>query len=354
MNTEEKKKGNPVSRRTFIKTSLALAGGLAVGSKSALAGGGYLAKPDTNKPDSVIEGVTVGTITYSYRSMENQGARALLDMVVASGIGAVELMGDPAERFAGRPENPVDRRTLYSLWRRADRGELTSEEQQQWKKLQAQMETFRKKVADWRASVSMDKFAELGNMFRDAGVDIYAFKPSAFGQDNTDEEVHYAFNAARAMGASACTTEHPGDDAQTQRLGDIAAEHQLYMSYHAHTQATPTFWDTALEQSEYNAINLDVGHWVAAGNPDVIPFIRAKHDRIESIHMKDRTTPANGAKNLVWGEGDTPIRDILRLMRDEGYSFPATIELEYDIPEGSDAVTEVARCLEYSRAALTA
>jgi hypothetical protein len=36
------------------------------------------------------------------------------------------------------------------------------------------------------------------------------------------------------------------------------------------------------------------------------------------------------------------------------YSFPASIELEYEIPTGSDAVKEVAKCVEYARKALGA
>lgn len=354
MKSDKKKnrKENFVSRRRFIETSLALVSGLAVGARSVFGAPAII--ENAGKPDSKIEGVQIGAITYSYRSMQNQSIEAILDAVVKSGIGAVELMGDPAERYAGRPESTIDRRAYFSLMRKADNDNLTSDEQKQWDKMRSQLEVYSKKVAEWRSSVSMDKFIEIRTMFDDAGVDIYAWKPRAFGEDNTDEEIHYAFNAARALGASACTTEHPGNDALTQRLGDIATGHKLYISYHAHTQATPTLWDTALKQSEYNAINLDIGHWVAAGNPSVLQFIREKHDRIESIHVKDRTTPANGAKNLMWGKGDTPIREVLQLMRDQNYSFPATVELEYDIPEGSDAVKEVSRCLDYSRSALKA
>jgi hypothetical protein len=32
--------------------------------------------------------------------------------------------------------------------------------------------------------------------------------------------------------------------------------------------------------------------------------------------------------------------------------MPAAIELEYDVPQGSDAVQEVKKCLEYCRQAL--
>jgi hypothetical protein len=50
--------------------------------------------------------------------------------------------------------------------------------------------------------------------------------------------------------------------------------------------------------------------------------------------------------------GDTPLKDVLRLLKTEKYSFPGNIELEYPIPAGSDAPTEVAKCLKYCEQAL--
>ena len=101
-------------------------------------------------------------------------------------------------------------------------------------------------------------------------------------------------------------------------------------------------------------MNPDIGHYVAAGNPDPLGLIKAGHERISSMHVKARQKPENGKANLPWGEGDTPITEVLRLMRDRRYPFPATIELEYEIPEGSDPVTEVRKCLEYCKDALDA
>ncbi len=340
-------KGKTLSRCQFIKNSLSLAGGLAIGAKSTFGAPAILTSRE--KSQSNINGVQIGAITYSYRSMPDQSAEAVLRNVVNSGISTIELMGDPAERYAGRPANPVDFRTFYGLMQKAENDNLNSDQQTQFDEMRSKLEAFGEKVAEWRSTVSMDKFVELREMYNEAGVSIFAWKPNAFGENNTDEEINYAFRAARALGAQACTTEHPGDDAQTKRLGDLAANHEIYISYHAHTQATPTFWDTALEQSEYNAINFDIGHYVAAGNPNPLEFIRANHDRIESMHMKDRTTPANDQKNLPWGEGDTPLRETLQLMQEENYAFPGTIELEYDIPEGSNAVKEVSRCLDFCR-----
>ena len=100
-------------------------------------------------------------------------------------------------------------------------------------------------------------------------------------------------------------------------------------------------------------MNFDMGHYVAAGH-DPIELLKGKHQHILSMHTKDRKSKANGGENVVWGEGDTPIVEALQLIRDNKYKFPATIELEYPIPAGSDAVKETAKCVEYARKALEA
>ncbi len=142
------------------------------------------------------------------------------------------------------------------------------------------------------------------------------------------------------------------DNMITLKLGKAAEKHGMKIGYHGHEQQTFTLWDTALAQSPANAMNLDFGHFVAAGNPNPLDIIKQKHDRIVSMHIKDRKTKANGGDNLPWGTGDTPIADALRLMRDSKYTFPATIELEYKIPEGSTSIAEVKKCLEFCKTAL--
>ncbi len=339
-----------VSRRRFLQNSVSLATGLSVAP--SLIGAPQIVK-HYNEPNSVINGVPIGVITYSFRSMPDQSAEATLQYVLDAGISTIELMGDPAESFVGKPESSVDRRA-FSRLRRAERKgeELTEDQKKELADMQAQMKSYNQEVAKWRAEVSMDKFAQIKKMYNDAGVSIYAFKPGAFGKDNSDAEISYGMQAAKALGASHVTLEHPSDDAHTQRLGKLAKKNKMYVGYHGHTQQTPTFWDTALKQSKYNAMNLDIGHYVAAGNPDPLMLVNRKYDRIMSMHVKDRENLANGQKNLIWGTGDTPITAVLQLMRDQKYTFPATIELEYQIPDDSNAVQEVAKCLEYCRAAL--
>src|SRR5690606_4167974 len=243
------------------------------------------------------------------------------DLITESGISAVELMGESVEDYAGKP---------------ADKN----------------------KVAEWRSTVSMDKFKEVRKMFKKAGVSIYAFKPSALGEKNTDAEIEYAMRAGKALGANTVTVELPKNPEQSNRLGKLAAKNKMYVGYHNHTQATDTVWNEALNQSPNNTINLDVGHYIAAGGNNtketLLAFIDTHHDRITSMHMKDRKTKENGAENLPWGEGDTPLKEILQLLRDKKYKIPVSIELEYKIPDGSDAVKEVKKCLEYAKNALEA
>jgi len=188
-------------------------------------------------------------------------------------------------------------------------------------------------------------------MYNDAGVSIYAWK--VLTPEMSDAEFEYVFDVAEALGCTHTTLELPTDAAQLKRIGQFAEKRKIYAAYHTHTQATMTAFDKAFALSKANLSNIDLGHYVAGTGESPIPFLRKFHGRIASVHLKDRTTPAHGAKNLPWGTGDTPLTEILQLMKRERYTFPASIELEYDIPAGSNAVTEVARCLAFCTQALT-
>ena len=333
------------SRRSFLTNTSIAAGTLFTGS--AFGAPAYI--KNLGKPNSKINGVQIGAITYSFRSME-QDAESILKYCVESGISAIELMGNTVEAFAGAPENPNPRRWRPN--RKNAEQELTADQKKEMAERQRAQMAYAQTLAEWRAKVGTDKFKMLRKMYAKSGVSIYAFKPNALRVNNTDEEVAYALRMAKALGASHVTVEIPVDTAHSLRLGKIAAAHKVYVAYHGHLQQTFTAWDEAVEQSDYNALNTDIGHYVAAGF-DPLPLLQDKHDKIKSIHLKDRKNKENGQTNMPWGEGDTPIAEALQLMRDQKYAFPGSIELEYDIPEGSDAVKEVAKCLEFCRKALS-
>jgi sugar phosphate isomerase/epimerase len=201
----------------------------------------------------------------------------------------------------------------------------------------------------WRTSASMDRFKALRKIFNDAGVTIYAWKQ--LDPNMTDEEIEYVFGVAEALGNTHVTLELVEDAAQLKRLGAMGEKRKIFVAYHTHLQGSLTAFDQAFAASKANMANVDLGHYVAAGG-DPVAFLNRHHARIASFHLKDRTTPANGQKNLPWGTGDTPLAQILQTVKKNGWKMPATIELEYDVPAGSNAVKEVVRCFEFCRRAL--
>jgi sugar phosphate isomerase/epimerase len=359
------------------------------------------------RPNSLIDGVQIGTITYSYRSMPDQSAEATLRYVVESGISAVELMGGPVESFAGAPAGgrgggrggrgpgdgrgplgeatasteavrggsgaqsaapnpqqlpegakkgswngqpcviPEERGQRGGGGQGRGRGEMTPEQQ-------AAQQEQAAKLRSWRTSVSMEAFKKLRKMYNDAGVTIYAWKQ--LNPNMSDDEFEYVFNVAEALGCTHTTLELPTNPDQLRRIGDFAMKKKIYAAYHTHGQGSMTAFDQAFALSNGNMSNVDFGHWVAAGNVGGTPmqFLEKYHDRIASFHLKDRTKPEHCALNLPWGTAETPITEILRLVKQNRWRIPATIELEYQIPEGSDAVKEVRKCLEYCKNSLTA
>lgn len=367
-------------------------------SPAAEAHAGFgVASAQAAKPNSVFNGVQIGTITYSYRSMPEQSAEATLKYVLESGISGIELMGGPVESFAGAPtpegrgggagragggrgtggpggragapaEIPPGAKT--GSWNgvtcvipadgarggggggrgRGNPADMTPEQVA----AQAAQQEQAKKLKEWRTTVSMEPFKKLRRMYNDAGVTIYAWKQ--LSGNMSDEEFEYIFNVAEALGCTHTTLELPTDPAVLKRIGDFANKKKIYAAYHTHAQGNMTAFDQAFAISKGNMANVDFGHWVAAGNVGGTPmqFLQKHHDRISSFHLKDRTTPEHCALNLAWGTGETPIKEILQMVSKNKWKIPASIELEYAVPEGSDAVTEVRKCVEYCRTVLNA
>lgn len=194
------------------------------------------------------------------------------------------------------------------------------------------------------------KLADLRRMYNEAGVTIYALKN--VGGNQADATLDYRLQMAKTLGATHDTLELPTDSAVLERLGAFGVKHGIRIGYHTHTQARIDSFDAALKLSPANALNVDTGHYWAGNGSSAIPLLKRFPDRVASIHMKDRTGPDKGEQNLMWGTGDTDIIAILRTMRDEKWNFPASAELEYQVPQGSNAVVEVGRCRAYAAMAL--
>ena len=302
------------------------------------------------KPNSTFNGVMVGVITpYSYHFMPND-AESLLKFMVRDGISGTEIQCPPVEEFAGAPKQPAFGGGPRPAGPVTGQQVGTTRPKPTPEQIAAQ-KVRAEEMTQWRLAAPMAKFSELRKMYNDAGVNIYGFKLQ-LTMDMPDAEFDYAFKVAKTLGANQLTLELPEDSALTKKIRAFAAKHKLMVGYHAHLQALPTTWDEAMSQSPYNGINLDIGHYTAAGNRDALEFIKKNHERITSMHLKDRKFKENGGQNMPWGDGNTPIKEALQLMEKEGYKFPATIELEYAPPEGSDSEKEIVKCLAYAKQAL--
>ena len=276
---------------------------------------------DDPKPNSVFGGVRVGCITYSYRGGPDTAEYAL-ECLQKDGLSETELMDGAIGSFTG---------IVFRKGRRAADSE------------QPPLDADRPKV---RESQLM-KCEQLRKIFNDAGVNIHIHK-CPFGQ--TDDEIDFNFQIAKALGCKAITTER--NDELAKRLAPFAMKHKIWVAFHNHTNNIPTIEniDPLMQLGDYIGFNLDIGHYVAGTKgKSPIPAIEKYHDKIISLHLKDRT--ADGG-NLPWGQGQTPIKEVLQLLKKEKWPIFADIELEYQVPPDSSPVKEVAKCVDYCKAAL--
>ena len=217
-------------------------------------------------------------------------AEDILQYCLQTGISSIELMGDVAEKYAGLPQGPA----------RPPRGTVQSD---------AEKAAFEKAAKDateaqrkWRISAPMKKFEELRKMYNDAGVNIHIAK---FSPENwTDEEIDYSFKAAKALGAKGVCNEI-GDNA-CKRMGPIAQKNGMYAIFHQHLQPGEPGWtfDKFLEYSPANMLNFDAGHYFGATGLHPNGIIERLHDRIVSVHLKDKTGPKMAIRQIPICHGE--------------------------------------------------
>lgn len=311
------------TRREFSKLSLA-----------ALSSAGSLSLPRflgaAGKPDSKVAGVQLGlNVPYSFGAKDMDGEEILANCLKL-GLSGVELRTQPVEAFLGLP------------------AELSSTKKES-KKEKENVSGKAEKVREWRKSVSMDRAKEFRAKYENAGVLIEIVKVDGIFK-MSDEELDYAFTLARTLGARAISSEISHEESELKRVGGFADKHAMLVGYHGHATTKPEHWEAGFALAKHNGANVDLGHFVAGNNTSPVPFLEKYHDRVTHVHLKDRKK--NNGPNTPFGEGDTPIAEVLRLMRDRKWKFQGTIEFEYKVPEGSDRMTEIARCIKYCRDAL--
>ena len=328
-----------LSRRELLGSAAAVAAFTMVPS--------HVLRAAAAKPNSVFDGVRIGVITYSYRGVETT-AQGTLQALLKSGLSEVELMSGPVDDYVGLGGGP------RGGGPRGEKGKGKGKGRDKGApKAEAQKDAGRPSPEEQRQrrlAVPMAKYEALRKMYNDAGVNIHIVKYDSIGAANmTDEEIDNCFQAAKALGANGISREL--SDPIAKRLGPFADKHKIWVAFHNHEQLKPTTYDDGiLTYGKFIGINFDVGHYFAGTKGESpMAFMEKYHERIVSLHLKDRTK-AGG--NLPWGQGETPLKEILHLMRKNKWTFPADIELEYRIPEGSNAVAEVAKCVQFCKNAL--
>ncbi len=306
--------------------------------------------------NSKIHGVQVGAITYSFGNM------LLADIIQAYvniGLSEMELMSNHAETAMGAPSPapPAGRGAGQGRGRGPASGAprqlpvhpvMTDEQIAEARNRPNAVE-----LRNWRMGVKPEQFADVRKKINAAGIDV-ALLCYNMNEAITDDEIDYGFRMAKGLGAKAISTSTRMPVAK--RVAPFAEKYKMMVGFHGHDNtADPNetgsleSYSQALSYGKYNGINLDIGHFTSA-NYDAVAFLKEHHDRITNLHIKDRKKDHGG--NVIWGEGDTPIKEVLQLCRKEKYPFPANIELEYAIPEGSTREAEVKKCYEFIQKAL--
>jgi sugar phosphate isomerase/epimerase len=282
-----------MTRRTFSK----------LGAAAPL----FLSVPAAARINSRIDGVMIGAQTYSFRDLPLDGCITSMHDI---GLGYAEFWID-------------------KLW-----------------------PTDLEKRKAWLSNPPMDEVKNARKKFEDAGIQIYAVNYS-FRDEWSDEQIDKGFQVTRALGTNKITASSNVDIAA--RVDKFAQQYQTYVGFHNHDSmkpnefSTPDDWKKAMEgRSKYIGINLDIGHFTAAGF-DPLTFLEEHHAQIVTLHLKDRKK--NHGPNMPWGQGDTSIHDVLQVLRRKKYPIPAMIEYEYNKP-GLDTFAEVTKCFNYCKQAL--
>lgn len=281
--------------------------------------------------DSPVAGVRLGVQTYSFRELPRAPGSDAVDTIIKA---MTECGLDECELFAPQIEPSLPQRG-------AARPAPDSPEGQ---KARAAVRTF-------RLETPLDHFEAIRKKFDQARITIYAYNLS-FNESFSDAEIDRGFDIAKALGAEIITASTTLPVAK--RVAPFAEKHRMVVAMHNHSRvddpnelATPESFAATMSMSKYFKVNLDIGHFTAA-NYDAVSYIRQHHAQITNLHLKDRKK--NQGDNMPWGQGETPIREVLQLLKREAWPIRAYVEYEY---RGTRSpIDEVKTCVDYAKGVL--
>ena len=320
-----------VSRRDFGKLALA---GIPLSAAWSAPG------------ESAVNGVSVGVATYSFRDLlRTPGKDNVADVIQAlqyAGVREIELASantEPAGPNSGPAVPPPP--SAYPP-------PITAPKPTE---VAAAKLAVRNSLREWRLATPPAKHEALRAQFQAAGLALFAYRVD-YDPSFTDAEIDITFQQAKALGVKVLASLTTLSTAR--RLVPFAEKYGLTVALHNSANvkdpdaiATPQSFRTALALSRNFRLNLDIGHFTAA-NHEAVAFLQENHASISHVQLKDRTR--NGGANEAFGEGDTPVTEVLRLIRDKKFAIPAMIEYEY-LGLGTPR-EEVKKCVAFVKSAL--
>ena len=306
--------------------------------KAALAGIPFVAARAADVP--------VGLSTYSFRDLVRTPGRDNVDDLIKvlqqTGVREIELASANTEP-AGPNSGPAVPRPPSAY---PDPVRTPSPAEVAAAKL-----AVRNALRSWRLATPPSAHEAFRAKFQSAGISLFAYRVD-YDASFTDEEIEVTFQQAKALGVAriATVTNLTG----ARRLAPFAAKHGITVALHnsANRQdpdaiATPENFRAALALSKNFHLNFDIGNFTAA-NFEPVAFLQENRASLSHLQIKDRTR--NGGRTAQFGDGDTPIADVLRLVRDKKLQVPVFVEYEY-IGLGTP-LEEVRRCLSFVKSAL--
>src|ERR1051326_1950354 len=199
------------------------------------------------EPNSKIHGVWLGAQSYSFRTLPS--VDDAIKAMAAIGLSECELWQGHVEPASGQQRGKEAREALRKF----------------------------------RLETPLEQFRGIADKFKKAGINLYAYNYS-FRDDFTDEEIARGFDIAKALGAKVITASSTVTCAK--RVAPYADKAKMMVGMHGHDNtkdpnefAKPESFEAAMKNSRYIGINLDIGHFFAAGY-DPVEYLKQHHDRI--------------------------------------------------------------------------
>lgn len=282
--------------------------------------------------------VTVGVSTSSFRDLPRVVGRDNVDDVIRA-LQAVKATHVELAFSSVEPAPPNTAPTMGGSAAYPRRIVLSPEE------VAATDVAARQALRTWRLQTPPASLEGVRARFAAAGMTVHACAVS-LNDSFTDEEIDAAFGLVKAIGVTTISSALTMGTAK--RLVPFVERHKVSVAIHNQVDGNPAGaidtprLDQALALSSRFMLKLDIGN-LTASNCDAVATLREHQARVSQVLVKDRLR--NGGGSQPFGEGDTPIKAVLKVLEGATPSIPALVE--YDYVGLRSPVNEVTAALAY-------